>query len=318
MARYCVLVTDYAWPNLYLEQEILHSAEAELLAAPSAVTEVLVKLAPQADAIMTCWASVKEPVLRAASKCRMVARLGIGLDNIDVKLATELGMLVTNVPDYCQTEVAEHTLALLLSLARKTAYFHHDTMQGRYDLQAGPALRRITGQTLGIVGLGSIGQAVASRAQAFGLQVLAAASRTGASSTGPIPRLPLAELLPQCDYLSLHLPLTPETRHLISAAQFAAMKPSAYLINTSRGGLVDHAALAVALELGQLAGAALDVQDPEPPELTQAPWNHPCVLVTPHAAFYSLESVLDLRRRTASQVAAFLMGKDVPHVVNRN
>jgi D-3-phosphoglycerate dehydrogenase len=317
MSKFKVLLTDYAWPDLDIERRTLAEVDAELVVSTDPAPAALARLAADADAIMTNWVKVPAEVIDAAPKCRIVARLGIGLDNIDVAAATRRGMLVTNIPDYCLIEVAEHALALLFSLDRKVAFYHHQTKSGAYDLKAGPPLRRIEGQTLGIVGMGNIGLTLAAKAQALGLKILA---------TDPAPRtrpagvafVSLDELLAQSDYISLHVPLVPATRHLIGAGQLARMKSTAYLINTARGGLVDPQALAAALAAGQLAGAGLDVQDPEPPELGQPPWNDPRVIVTPHAAFASLESLADLRTRTARQVANCLTGRPVPHVVNQN
>jgi D-3-phosphoglycerate dehydrogenase len=317
MPKYKVLLTDYAWPDLDIERRILTEADAELILAKQTDAVSLAKLATDADAIMTNWARVDEAVLSAAAQCRIVARLGIGLDNIDVGFATRRGMIVTNVPDYCLIEVAEHALALLLALARKVAYYHRETKQGQYRLQAGPVLRRIEGQTLGIVGFGRIGRKLAEKATALKLRILAT-GRMRPALPSEIEWCPLDELLERSDYVSLHLPLTPETRHLIGANRLARMKPSAYLINTARGGLIDAAALAAALSAELLAGAALDVQDPEPPDLSQPPYDDPRVIVTPHAAFVSAESLENLRTRAARQVAVALTGGEPENVVNRD
>jgi D-3-phosphoglycerate dehydrogenase len=311
-----VLLTDYAWPDLDIERSILAEAHAELIAAPAHDTDTLRRLAADVDAIMTTWANVPESVIAASPRLRIVARLGIGLDNIDVEAATRRGVLVTNVPDYCLTEVAEHALALLLALARKIAWYHAETKVGHYRLQAGPTLRRIEGQTLGIVGYGHIGRVVARKAQALGLRVLVTGRRGLLQLPQGINWTPLDELLCESDYVSLHVPLTDETRHLIGAPQLARMKPTAYLINTARGGLVDHGALVAALEANQLAGAGLDVQDPEPPDLSRPPYNDPRVIVTPHAAFASAESLEALRSRAAKQVAACLLGRRPENLVN--
>jgi len=314
MPQHQILLTDYAWPDLDIEREILAAANAELIVAPRGDEETLVALARPVDAIMTCWAKVTARVIEAAPRCRIVSRLGIGLDNIDVAECTARRIPVTNVPDYCLIEVAEHALALLLALGRKIAFYHRETKEGRYQLQAGPPLRRLAGQTLGIVGLGNIGRTLADKAVALGLRVLAT---TRTARTHPsVSLVPLEELLAASDYVSLHLPLSVETRHLIGARELAMMKPSAYLINTSRGGLVDHAALAEALAAGRIAGAALDVQDPEPPPLDQAPYSDPRVIVTPHAAFVSLESLEDLRRRATIQVVDCLSGRTPANIVN--
>jgi D-3-phosphoglycerate dehydrogenase len=319
MPRFRVLLTDYAWPDVEIERRTLAEIDAELIVAPKDKQDAasLAALAKehQVDAIMTNWAKVPASVIEASPKVRIVSRLGIGLDNIDVAFCTSRGIPVTNIPDYCLIEVAEHALALLLSLSRKVAFYHHETKQGRYQLQAGPKLRRIEGQTLGIVGLGNIGRKLAEKARGLGLLMLATSKSRKAPMLG-VEFVSLDELLARSDYVSLHTPLTPETRHMIDAAQLAQMKPSAYLINTARGGLVDHAALTAALQNGQLAGAALDVQDPEPPDLSQPPYNDPRVIVTPHAAFVSEESLEDLRSRVARQVAERLSGRVPESVVN--
>lgn len=319
MPRFHVLITDYAWPDVAIERRTLAEIDAELIVAEKNQQDAagLAALAGQhqVDAIMTNWAKVPQAVIEASPKCRIVSRLGIGLDNIDVAYCTSRGIPVTNIPDYCLIEVAEHALALLLSLSRKVAFYHHETKGGRYQLQAGPKLRRIEGQTLGIVGLGNIGRKLAEKALGLGLTVIAT-SRSGKSSLPGVNIVSLDELLAVSDYVSLHVPMTPQTKHMIGAAQLARMKPSAYLINTARGGLIDTSALTVALQQGQLAGAALDVQDPEPPDLSQPPYNDPRVIITPHAAFVSEESLADLRLRVARQVAARLTGGVPENVVN--
>jgi D-3-phosphoglycerate dehydrogenase len=315
MPKYKALLTDYAWPDLEIERRILGEADVELVVAERTDAAALAELARDCDAIMTNWVKVPESVIAAAPSCRIVCRLGIGIDNIDVAAATNRNIPVTNVPDYCLVEVAEHALALLLALARKVAFYHHETKQGRYALQAGPKLRRIEGQTLGIVGLGNIGRKLAEKCVPLGLRVLA----TTRSRRQPLPDVRLVELdelLAESDYVSLHLPMTAETKHLIGAAQLARMKPSAYLINTARGGLIDTAALAGALADGRLAGAALDVQDPEPPDLAQPPYNDPRVIITPHAAFVSEESLANLRQRVARQVVDRLQGRRPENIVN--
>ncbi len=310
-----VLLTDYAWPDLEIERSILGEYGAELVVGPAPDLATLLDLAAEADAIMTNWADVPAALIGAAPRCRIIARLGIGLDNIDVRFATERGIPVTNVPDYCLAEVAEHTLALLLALARKIGVFHACARAGRYDLAAGLPLRRVEGQTLGIIGLGRIGRRVAEKARAFGLCVLAF-NRSQPSPPPGVTWSDFTTLLSESDFVSLHLPLTDETRHIIGGEELALMKPTAFLINTARGGLVDHAALAAALEAKRLAGAALDVQEPEPPDLSQPPYSDPRVIVTPHAAFYSTESVSELRRRAAHQVGTRLAGGRPENVVN--
>jgi len=317
MARNQVLLTDYAWPDLEIERAILAEVGADLIVAPAGDEATLAALAASCQGILTCWARVTRAVIEAAPGCRIVARLGIGLDNIDLEAAAERGMYVTNVPDYCQDEVAEHTLALLLGLARNVGWFHQQTKSGVYDLASAPTMHRVAGKTLGLVGLGSIGRAVARRAVALGMKVLATRQRMVGEPPEGVAYRSLDGLLAQSDFVSLHLPLTGATRHIIGRRELSLMRPNAYLINTARGGLIDHAALAMALEEGRLAGAALDVQDPEPPDLSQPPYNDPRVIVTPHAAFTSVESLQTLRSRAASAVAAVLTGRVPENIVVR-
>jgi len=315
MAKFRVLLIDYAWPDLEIEQALLSLYDAEIVVAPATDEATLVSLAPKAEAIMTNWIDVRAPVIDAAAKCKIISRLGIGLDCIDVARATERGIPVTNVPDYCLIEVAEHTLALLMALARKLHIFQVDARAGRYDLAAGFPLRRIEGRTLGLVGFGHIGRLVAEKATALGLRVVAT-SRSQREPVSGVRYVDFDELLRTSDFVSLHLPLTEDSRRLIDAAALAKMKPTAFLINTSRGGVIDAEALAAALDANRLAGAALDVHDPEPPNLSRPPYTDPRVLVTPHAAFYSEESVAELRRRAANQVGTRLAGGVPENVVN--
>jgi D-3-phosphoglycerate dehydrogenase len=314
MPAFKALYTDYPWADVSLEQSILGEVDCEIVVSPDNKEATLARLAPGVDAILTCWAPVTAKVIDAADRCRHIARTGIGLDNIDVQRATERGIVVTNVPDYCVNEVAEHTLAMIFALARNIAGYHLATKNGQYDLVAGLPVERISGKTLGIIGVGQIGTILARRAQAVGMRVVG----TNRSRTIPdgVPWLPLDELLSVSDYVSVQAPLTPQTRHLINSEALQRMKPTAFLINTSRGGLVDHAALAEALAENRIAGAGLDVQDREPPDLSHPPYNDPRVIVTPHAAFYSSQATEELRTRVARQANAFLRGERPENVVN--
>ena len=315
MSKYRVLITDYAWPDLELEREILAAADVELLVSPAQDAATLSQLAADVDGILTCWAVISRQVIEAAGSLRGITRMGIGLDNIDLEECTRRGIPVTNVPDYCQQEVAEHTLALLLALARNIGIYHQQGRAGVYSRDNGPPLRRIEGATLGLVGLGRIGRQVAVLARAIGLRVIAT-RRDLSQLEANVELLPLDQVLAESDFLSLHLPLTDDTSQMIGAPQLALMKPGSFLVNTARGGLLDHQALAAALQSGQLAGAALDVQEPEPPPLDQPPYNHPHVIVTPHTAFVSEQSLFDLRSRSARQIVQCLEGDRPDNLVN--
>jgi len=308
------LYTDFPWADIDLERAILAEVGCEIIASPDNTEETLIRLAPGMETILTCGAPVTARVIDAADRCRHIARTGIGLDNIDVERASKRGILVTNVPDYCINEVAEHTLALIFALARNIAGYHLATKSGQYDLVAGLPAECVSGKTLGIIGLGQIGKTLASRAQAVGMKVVGT-NRSKQTPPG-VEWLPLDVLLAASDYVSVQAPLTPETRHLINRETVARMKPTAYLINTSRGGLVDHEALAEALDAGRLAGAGLDVQGREPPDLAKPPYNHPRVIVTPHVAFYSSQATHELRHRVARQAADFLRGEQPENMIN--
>lgn len=313
-----VLVTDYAWENLEQEKEILNKIGAKLVVSTSGEENELIKLAVDVDGILTCWAKVTDRVIEAAKKCQVIGRYGIGLDNIDVEKATQLGILVTNVPTYCVDEVSEHALALLLACARKISFYDRAVKGGKWDLQAGNSMMRLRGKTLGIIGLGKIGRAIVLKAKCFGLRTIAydpAIGQKEAEKDGAI-IVPFDRLLRESDFISVHVPLTESTRGLLGEEEFRKMKDTAFIINTSRGAVVDTKALCKAVEEGWIAGAGLDVLPQEPPEIDDPLLRQENVIITPHAAFSSKESVLELQRTAASQVACVLCGKKPENIVN--
>ena len=217
-----VLVTDAPWGDVSIEERILKPLGVEVISSPDGDEATLVKLAADVDAIATCWAKVTSAVIDAAPLCRHIARMGIGLDNIDVRHATAKKIVVTNVPDYCVEEVADHALALLLTCARNVGFFHLRSKQGEYNLGAAPRMRRLTGQTLGLFGLGRIGRRVAEKARGLGLSVIAHTSSGSDHGTG-CPMVSFEELLARSDFVSIHAPLTPSTRHVFDAAALAGL-----------------------------------------------------------------------------------------------
>ncbi len=313
-----VLITDYAWETLQPEREILARIGAALVVAETGDEEELENLAANVDGILTCWKPVTARIIRKAEKCRAIGRYGIGLDNIDVACATEKGIVVTNVPAYCVEEVAEHAMALLLSLARKVTAYDHAIKAGRYDLRALMPLYRARGKTLGIVGFGKIGRALYRKAWGFEFKVLIFDPQIDSASLADYQAelVSFTELLDRSDFISVHVPLTPETRGLFGAEAFKRMKPNSYLINTCRGPVVDEGALLEALNTGRIAGAGLDVLASEPPSPQDPLVLHPRVIVTPHAAFYSQESVLELQSTAARQMAEVLSGQRPSNIVN--
>ncbi|MBA63280.1 MAG: dehydrogenase [Planctomycetaceae bacterium] len=316
MSNLRLLLSDVAWPDTTIEQQLCDEAGVELVIASDSSEETLIGLAAGCDGIITCWADITEAVISASGKhCKVVSRMGIGLDNIDVDYCTNQGIPVTNVPDYCLQEVAEHTLASIYSLGRHINTYNLESKSGKYERNVTPPLRRLKGQTIGIIGLGNIGKRVVELVNALGFRVLGFRQDMTKTVQG-VELVPFEDLISRSDFITLHLPLTDTNHHMIGAEEFKRMKSTAYLINTARGGLVDHSALATALKAGELAGAALDVQDPEPPDLNTAPYNDPRVIVTPHAAFVSVESLIELRRNSVRNALDILLNRESDKIVN--
>ena len=311
-----VLITDYAWPSLDIEREVLGGIGAELVAAETGEEAELVRLAPGCDAILTCWQRVTPAVLDAAADCRVVGRYGVGLDNIAVDHATGLGIVVANVPDFCIDEVSEHAMALTLALVRRIVDFSLQTRGGGWDNSAAGELHRLRGQTMGLIGCGRIGSATAAKARAFGMRVLALTRSGGDLPDGVERAAGLEDLLERSDVVSIHVPYTPETAGMVGEAELRRMKPTAFLVNTARGAVVDQAALARALREGWIRGAGLDVLAEEPPGAAEPLLALENAIVTPHASFYSVESTADLQRRAAANVREVLSGGVPETVVN--
>ena len=312
-----VLVTDYAWSSLVRERSILKPLGVELIAAETGDVDELVWLASDVEAILTCWAQVDQRVLDAATHCRTVARYGVGLDNIDVAHATRLGMIVTNVPFFCQEEVADHTMLLVLALARQLKPLIDRSAGGNWGLPKGLTPARIRGKVLGLVGFGSIAQAVVPRARALGMEVTAFQRSPIDQACGRVEVADTLEaLLAASDIVSLHVPLTSETSRLIDNGALERMKSTALLVNTARGGLVDTDALLDALDRGAIAGAGLDVTDPEPLPADHPLRNRSNVIITSHTAFNSDGAVADLADQAATNVADVLAGRRPNHIVN--
>ncbi len=314
-----VLITDYVWSSVEPEREVLAAGGAELVVAPDASEETLVAMAGEVDGILTCFAQVTENVVRAAERCIVIGRYGVGVDNIAVDTATELGIAVTYVPDYCVDEVADHVMALLLAWNRRIVAFDRSVKtDGWGSLGLTMRMMRLRGKKLGIVGFGRIGRAVCARALAFGLEVLATdpyLSDDTAKEHGAR-MVDLQSLLRESDFVTLHSPLTPETLNLISADELEMMKPEAFLINAARGPLIDEDALYDAVTSGNIAGAGLDVMVDAVPSPDHPLLKLENVLTTPHVAFFSQEATLELEQRAAGEVLRVLQGRMPDNLVN--
>jgi D-3-phosphoglycerate dehydrogenase len=303
-----VVITDCDHDSIDPERQVLDGHDVELRRLQCRTPEEVAEQAGDADVLINQYVPITAEVLDALPRCRLVVRYGVGVDNVDVEAAAARGVWVANVPDYGRDEVADHTLALALAVLRGVVVLDRSVREGTWDLEAARPLRRLGTLTYGVVGCGAIGTAVARRAAELGMRVLGY-DMAQVRSEPPIERVPLEELLEGSDVVSLHAALTRKSRHLIGADALARMRPTAFLVNTARGGLVDGAALLEALDAGALAGAALDVLEAEPPdELGWRLARHPRVVATPHAAWYSEEAFLTLKTEVAREALRVLEG----------
>jgi D-3-phosphoglycerate dehydrogenase len=317
MAKYLVAVADSVFPNLDPAREVLSAIGAELHMASDPSPEAVLKVAAGADALLVTYAKINADMIRQMKKCRIISRFGIGVDNVDLDAATAAGIVVTKVPDYCIDEVSDHAMALLLAAVRKIPMATEQVHSGTWKMPNFVPIHRLRGSVLGLVGFGRIPQLVAPKAQAFGLRVVAydpyvpkdVFVRAG------VEQVDFPQLLQISDYVSIHSPLVPETRGLFNADAFKQMKRTAYVVNTARGPIIDEAALAAALDAGEIAGAALDVMTQEPPVNSPLIGNRKAIL-TPHTSFYSEESLVELQTKASQEVVSVLSGKPPRNPVN--
>ena len=312
-----ILVTDVDWDGLDIELEHLADLGYEIVLAPDASEETLVALAPRARVILVCFATLTESAVRAATNAGAIFRYGVGVDNIATGVARERGIPVYNVPDYCIDEVADHALLMMVAMFRQLPA-QLETMRAGGWSMPDHYPTRIQGLTLGLVGMGRTAQALARRASALGMTIVYTQSQRALPSDIHATRIDDREqFLARSDVVSLHVPLTPENASMVDGKFLAGMKRSALLLNVSRGGLVDSDALASALREGVIAGACLDVTNPEP-----LPANHPLrslpqCLITPHFAYRSREALTELRTRISQGASAHLRGGDPEVFVSR-
>lgn len=310
-----VVITDC---DLGATDEQVRRLEVELGAAVSVhhcrTTDEVLAVARDADALMVQWAPIDRTVLAQLERCRLIARYGIGIDMIDVGAATEYGIFVANVADYCLDEVATHTVALLLALHRRLPEYSVSMRAGHWQAQSSPPPARIDEVVLGLIGVGRIGSRVARTFRAMGATVIA--HDPVAVPSGDVELVSLTDLLDRADLISLHCPLTETTRGLIDNAALARMKSTAILVNTARGPLVDRGALVDALATGQIAAAGIDVFDVEPLLPDDPLRRTPGLLLTPHAAWYSGRALEELRAHNVRNVIDFFQGRRVDAILN--
>lgn len=321
MAQFKVVLTDTTAADYAIERQMLEASGLDLRCMYLQTREPaqVLEQAVDADAIVLAWASMTRPVIEHLRRCRVIARYGIGVDMIDLDAATERGIIVCNTARYCIDEVSNQTLAFVLMLNRDLPRQLDAVRTQGWSPPGAPLPRRLSGQQFGLIGLGNIGRAVAAKAQSFGLRIAAFDPYLEPHwmDLPTVSLMSLPELLRTSDFISIHCPLTPTTRHLLGEGELALMKPTAFLINTARGPIVDQAALTRALAERRIAGAALDVFEQEPLPADDPLRRLETVILTPHAASWSVEASEECRRTAVAHVLTVLGGGVPPDVVNR-
>jgi D-3-phosphoglycerate dehydrogenase len=316
------LSRDFRWP---IHKQGYEELEAEYVEIPCKTESEIVEATTDADAVFAQTEHFSGRVIEHMRKCRIIGIAGTGYDNVDLDAATEHGICVSNTPEYCTEEVSDHAMALLLACARKIVMSVIGVKAGEWDSLMDSRLQakltpifRLRGQTLGIIGLGRIGRVLVPKARGFGMNVISYDPYVDpcAAQEIDVELVGFADLLGKSDFISLHVPLTDETSRMLGLEQFEKMKPSAFVINTSRGGVVDETSLYTALTRGYIAGAGLDLTDPEPPAPDNLLLQLENVMITPHSAYYSEQSLFDVLKQAEEEVFRVLGGEWPQHLVN--
>ncbi len=316
--KFRVFITDWSFDNIDVEKRLLNSADAEVIALQCKSAEDVIAAASDADGLLVQWAPITADVVSSLHKCRVIVRYGIGVDNIDLKAARSRGIPVCNVPDYCIDEVADHTMALALCLARQVPSVDRRLREGVWKLIPDRRMSACREMTFACVGYGRIARAVLQRARPFKFRLATYdpyVSRSEVEADGVV-WMSLEDLFVEADVLSLHSPLTEGTKHMVNAARLRCMKKSAILVNTARGGLIDTHALAVALREGIIAHAGLDVFEEEPLSREHPLFSCKNALLTSHVAWYSEASLRNIQELAAFEVVRALRGEPLKSRVN--
>jgi D-3-phosphoglycerate dehydrogenase / 2-oxoglutarate reductase len=321
MRRFKVVVTDWEYEDLHFEEQIMSQSESIVLVGAQCKTEEeVIDVCKDADGIINQYAPLSKRVIEALDNCKIITRYGVGVNTIDLEAATKKNICVANVPDYCMDEVADHALALLLTWTRKITVANDQVKKNNWDFKVTRPIYRLRGKTIGLIGFGKIPQSLAEKVQPLGLRVIAADpyfSEVEAAKKG-VEMVSLETLSEQADIISVHAPLTPATKGMIGAEQFGQMKKKPLIINTSRGPVIDEAALVDALKKGLVCGAALDVLEVEPISTDHTLLSMDNVILTPHVAWYSEEAEREMRSKAALGVVEVLIHEEYPkYLVNK-
>ncbi|MCU1807014.1 C-terminal binding protein [Cytobacillus firmus] len=314
-----VLLTDYEFENLKYEEDVFKESglDIEFVKAQCKTEDEVAEQAKHADAILNQYAPISRRVIESLENAKVISRYGVGVNTIDLDAANEKGITVANVPDYGMEEVSNHTLALLLSWARKVTLLNYEVKKGNWDFKACVPIHRFNNQTVGVLGFGRIPRRFIEKVKPLGFKLAAYdpfVSAEDMASAG-VQKMELDEIISEADYLSVHVPLIKDTFHLLNADRFSQMKKNAVIINTARGPIIDEKALIEALENGIIAGAALDVAEEEPISIDSPLLHMDNVIITPHSAWYSEEAMVELRQKAAKNIVQVLKGEKTPYAL---
>jgi D-3-phosphoglycerate dehydrogenase / 2-oxoglutarate reductase len=310
MAKFRVVFIEHGYPTTLHERSVIEGAGGEFIDANDLPVEEALKRCEEAEGIMLRRMTITAEMIARFRRCKIICRCGVGTDSVDARAATDANIIVGHVPTYGTDEVSTHAIALWLACVRRVVSTHEQMTAGKWDVHGADPLFRTAGKTFGIVGLGNIGRAVAQKLAGWNLRIVATdpfVEPDHAAALG-VTLVDLETLCRESDYISLHCPLLPETKHLFNARTLASLKPRAILVNTARGPVIDAAALLAALHAKPDLQAALDVFEEEPPAAESPLRTHPRITVSDHTAWYSEESQMDLQRMAAVEVARVCTG----------
>ena len=317
MRAYKAVVIDYEFESLENERRMVTAAGGEFEAYKCKTDEEVIKVAKDAEILLVQYYEMTEKIIAELNKCKLIIRYGIGVNNVDLKAATAKGIYIANIPDFAIEEVADHTFALIMMLLRKLPTVMTSIRQGRWDFNIVRPIKRIKGQTIGLIGFGRIPRLLVEKMKGFGFNVLVYDPYAADDGINDVEFVDLDGLIRQSDIVSLHAPLTKDTKHMFNKETFFKMKDTAYLINTSRGALICEQDLIEAVEKNIIAGAAIDVTEVEPLSKDSKLRQLDNVIVTPHMAWYSEEALKTLQVRAAEYASMFINGEIPSSVINR-
>jgi D-3-phosphoglycerate dehydrogenase len=305
MRRFKAVILEHGYASIQHERDVIEPAGGQLVDGGDLPIEKALALCEDAEGIMVRRVQITPELIKTFKKCKMLLRYGVGVDNIDMRAATEAGIIVGHVPVYCQDEVSSHAIALLLACIRQVVLTNKKMETGGWDVHREDFVYRMAGKTLGLVEFGTLAQAVARKMQGWNLRLLACDPYAEPETARPfnVTLAPFETVLKESDYISMHVPLLPETRHMINRSTLCLMKSGAIVVNTARGPVVDGTALLDSLDNRHLASAALDVFEEEPLPIESPLRHHPRLIVTDHMAWYSEDSQIELQRTAAEEIA---------------